>query len=92
MIARLIENQMWSQKVESINSVPFKTIFYYLRGNVNSPIVIENLLGNILAFTPMGFLLPILFDGCEKLRNNLLVAFLVSLCIEIILFRQLGYR
>ena len=83
MIARLIENQTWSQKVAGINFVPFKTIFYYLSGNVNSHIAIKNLLGNILAFTPMGFLLPTLFDGCEKLKNILHVAFLVSLSIEI---------
>ena len=35
-----------------------------------------------MAFSPMGFLLPILFDSCKKLKNILLVVFLVSLSNE----------
>jgi len=83
MIARHLRNQPWSQKIAGINFVPFKTIFYYLGGNVDSNIVLENLLGNILAFSPMGVLLPILFNNCKNLKNILLISFLVSLSIEI---------
>ena len=79
----------WWQKIASINFTPFKTIFYYLRGNQNINVAIVNLLGNILAFIPMGFLLPILFGRYKKIRNVFYISFIVSLSIEMI---QLIFR
>ncbi|MTN45740.1 VanZ family protein [Turicibacter sanguinis] len=59
------------------NFIPFKTIAYYIEsifsGNINLDICIKNLIGPILMFIPMGFLLPTLF---AKLRN--LVRFFIT--------------
>ncbi len=43
----------------SINWVPFRTILKYLTEASSSGVVLTNLAGNILAFVPMGFLLPL---------------------------------
>lgn len=44
------------QRISSSNFISFKTIFYYLGvgGNHNFIISVENILGNIFAFTPLG--------------------------------------
>lgn len=72
------------QRISSSNFIPFKTIFYYLGGNQNFIISVENILGNILAFSPLGFLLPILFNRYKRLKNIFFISVAVSLSIEIV--------
>lgn len=43
------------------NFIPFRTILGYLGGEPSWRIAIDNLLGNILLFIPMGIFLPSLF-------------------------------
>ncbi len=53
----------------SMNFVPLRTITQYLNANINRNIIVTNLLGNIAAFMPMGFLLPLVskkFNGFFK--------------------------
>jgi len=45
----------------SINIIPLKTIIEFLTSGYNMSSIITNLLGNIIAFMPMGFLLSIVF-------------------------------
>ena len=79
------------QKISGINLIPFKTIFYYLGGNQSLTVSVQNILGNILAFSPLGFLLPILFNKYKKLKNIFFISVSVSLSIEIIhLFLNIG--
>ena len=71
-------------RVESYNLVPFKTIKMYITfaDYFQFKIWFTNLFGNILAFMPFGFLLPIVF---KKLRNFWIVtimSFLFSLFVE----------
>jgi len=73
-----------SQKISSINFIPFKTIIYYLKGNQSVRIAMENLLGNIFAFSPLGFLLPLLFKNCKRITNTFLISTGISFFIEII--------
>jgi glycopeptide antibiotics resistance protein len=49
---------------EMTNFIPFRTIISYLKltTKININIVVTNLLGNLLMFTPMGMALPVLFD------------------------------
>lgn len=47
----------------SINVIPLKTIIQFLTSNYNLKIIIINIAGNIAAFVPMGFLLPVLFKS-----------------------------
>jgi len=79
------------QKIAGVNFIPFKTILYYLGGNQSFSVAVENILGNILAFSPLGFLLPILFNKYKKLKNIFFISLSISLSIEIIqLFFNMG--
>lgn len=66
ILAILKSNEISLLKLRLANSnfVPLKTIFYYLFVNRNvaislRSISLRNLLGNIIAFLPLGFLLPV---------------------------------
>ncbi|MEQ8154659.1 MAG: VanZ family protein [Clostridiaceae bacterium] len=73
-----------SQKILGINFVALKTIILYLKGEPSVRIAIENLLGNILAFSPLGFLLPLLFKKYDRLKTVFLISFSISLFIEVL--------
>ena len=64
------------------NFVPFKTILQI----INTPGIFEyrinNNLGNLLGFTPLGLLLPTLFKTCKKASIFILTAFCISLFFE----------
>jgi len=72
------------QKLSGINVIPFKTIVYYLNGNQGFNTAIDNILGNIIAFNPLGFLMPILLNKYKKLVNIFFISVALSLSIEII--------
>lgn len=74
---------LW-QRVVSVNYIPLKTIIYYLGGNPSVGIAIENLLGNTLAFCPLGFLLPMLFKKCNNFKNIFFISAGTSFLIEFI--------
>ncbi len=44
----------------SINLHPFRTIAEYAAASYNRSIIVTNLFGNIAAFVPLGFLLPLI--------------------------------
>lgn len=70
------------------NYVPFKTILMYLGGHPGWGVALVNLLGNIIPFMPIGFLLPLLFRSISwKGVSGIAVA--SSLCIETL---QLVFR
>ncbi|MGM0902887.1 MAG: VanZ family protein [Bacillota bacterium] len=66
------------------NLVPFHTIMNYINatGYINTSIVITNLAGNILAFMPLGFFLPLLFKRYLKFRKTILVVIASTLTVE----------
>jgi len=68
----------------SINIIPFSTILQYLTSSINPNIIRTNILGNIEAFIPMGFLLPINFKKLRKFKKVLLVVFIVTFSIEVL--------
>ncbi|ALC84360.1 MULTISPECIES: VanZ family protein [Bacillus] len=70
----------------TVNLIPFRTISNYLFADINLNIIIENLVGNILAFCPLGILLPFLSNRFHKWRTILLSGLAVSLFYEIIQF------
>jgi glycopeptide antibiotics resistance protein len=65
------------------NYVPLKTILPYLRGYPTWIGAIGNLLGNIIPFMPLGFLLPLLYRPISW-KGVLGIAVAFSLCIEIL--------
>jgi len=67
------------------NFVPFKTIHFYLYlADINVNIRIENLVGNIIGFSPFGFILPLLLKRFQKLRKVTMATFFLSLTFEVI--------
>lgn len=68
----------------SINIIPMRTILEFLTCEYGTKAVITNLAGNIAAFMPMGFLLPIVFIRFYKLDKVLIAALLASLIVEIL--------
>lgn len=68
----------------SINLIPLKTILQYVSSQLPIKIIVVNLLGNIGAFVPMGFLLPLIFSKCSNSLRVVLISIGVSMFIEII--------
>ncbi|MFD2671151.1 VanZ family protein [Marinicrinis sediminis] len=65
------------------NFVPFQTIQLYLfKGDINLNIRIDNLVGNVLGFVPLGFMLPLIFSKLNRLWVVLLASFGLSLFYE----------
>jgi len=71
----------------SHNLVPFKTIIFYLfLADINFNIRIENVVGNIIGFVPLGFILPLLSTRFKEYKMIMLSSFLLSLSIELAQF------
>ena len=83
-LARLGRCVPLSQRILGINFIPFKTITYYLKCEPNLISAVDNLLGNILAYVPLGIFLPLLFKKCRKLKNAILISFCLSFSIEVL--------
>jgi glycopeptide antibiotics resistance protein len=66
----------------SINFIPFKTIIKFLSSSYNFDIVVTNIAGNIAAFVPMGFLLPIVFSRLSGVFRVFIVCLSATLSIE----------
>lgn len=68
----------------SINFIPFKTIMIFLLSSFNVKSVMINILGNIYAFVPMGFLLPFTNKNFFGYKNVILTVLFVSVMIELL--------
>ncbi|MBE5968254.1 MAG: VanZ family protein [Lachnospiraceae bacterium] len=78
----------------NINLYPFKTTLSYIRRVKKSSIsimyVIEHLAGNVIAFLPMGFFIPLLTR--HKLLYSMLICLGIIVLIEVIQFVfMIGY-
>ncbi|WP_049762416.1 VanZ family protein [Lachnoclostridium phytofermentans] len=70
------------------NFIPFHTMMSYLKNsdNLNSSIIYTNIFGNLAAFAPMGFFLPLLFQKLRKFLPFACVMFLTIAVIELAQF------
>ena len=76
------------------NLIPFGTISsYFVRlseGSINKSIVVTNILGNLIAFAPLGILLPLISkEKFSKLLNFIITMIVIVFIIEIIQFMTL---
>lgn len=69
-------------RLRNANLVPFATIAYYLRGEPTPGVALRNLMGNVLLFIPMGFLLPFVVPRLQRMTHILFVSLAVSLLLE----------
>ena len=73
------------------NLIPFRTITTYIQRlmnhTINTSIVFTNILGNLIAFAPMGFFIPILFgDKIKNVKSFTALVVISVLIAEIIQF------
>ncbi|MGY0371969.1 VanZ family protein [Clostridium sp. JNZ J1-5] len=73
-----------SFRITNSNFIPMETIFYYLGGNQSVGVAKSNLLGNIIAFGPLGFLVPIIINKINKFKQIIFISFIFSLILELI--------
>ena len=66
--------------------VPFKEIrrFLIYRENVGFIAFVEKLFGNVIAFVPFGFFIPVISPRNRRFLNVLALTFLLSLTVETI--------
>lgn len=72
-------------RYQTYNLIPFKTIKNYIsvmNGKSGGQFV-TNVIGNIVAFMPLGFLAPILFKSLRRMGVMVFIAFALSLFIEL---------
>ena len=67
-----------------VNFIPFKSIYEIYMFSVSPTVVIRNILGNIVLFIPISFLMGILWEKWGKMKNMLLFSLLVPCGIEFI--------
>ncbi|MCT4598883.1 MAG: VanZ family protein [Vallitalea sp.] len=74
---------------KSYNLEPFKTINNYIkyRQSVSDAIDIRNILGNILAFMPMGFFIPLLSKKTRFFIKIIIISAITSLLVEVIQYK-----
>ena len=79
------------QRIQTANLIPFITIQNYLRLFFDLKVAKINILANIFAFFPLGFLAPLTFEKFNKTVKILILALLISLFYETIqLFFGIG--
>lgn len=77
-------------QITSINIIPFQTIWNSLF-DAALPIQLPNLIYNIAAFVPLGFLLPLISERAQQFAVVLMIAFSISISFELIqIFTRLG--
>ncbi|MFW0862490.1 MAG: VanZ family protein [Candidatus Komeilibacteria bacterium] len=71
------------------NLIPFKTIFGYISGEPTWGIAMRNILGNIIALIPFGFLLTGIYQKLQW-KSVLLTALITGIILELlqILFKS----
>lgn len=75
-----------AQRDYAYNLEPFKEIkrFYHYREQLGMKAFLLNVVGNVAAFMPCGFFLPIVSRRSRrKWYNTILLCFTLSLCVEV---------
>ena len=72
-----------AQGESGANLVPFRTIKAYVN-DISFGIAFINILGNIIPFIPMGFLIPTAFPSQRTIIQTMISCFLLILSIEIL--------
>lgn len=68
-----------------VNVIPFKTIKNYINYSASFHIF-SNIIGNILIFIPLSYMLIYLYEPLRNLKNLIITLSLISFCIEFFQF------
>lgn len=76
----------YSERVYHYNLIPFYEIKRFIRYYeiLGMQAVMLNLAGNVAAFMPFGFFLPVFSVRCKKFLNTVFYSFELSLLVELI--------
>lgn len=76
----------YSERVFHYNLVPFYEIKRFLKYYevLGIEVVVLNLAGNVVAFMPFGFFLPVFSERCKRFLNTVFYSFELSLLVELI--------
>ena len=76
----------YSEREYHYNLIPFHEIkrFIHYHEVLGMEAVILNLVGNVVAFMPFGFFLPVFATRCRTIWNTLLYSFELSVLVELI--------
>lgn len=68
------------------NIIPFHNMIGYLTGSdrFNMDIIINNTLGNVLIFLPLGIFLPLLFKKYSRITKVIIASIVISFSIEVL--------
>lgn len=66
---------------KDINIVPMRTISGFFNGGFNTAFIV-NIIANVLMFSPMGFLMPLLWPRWQSAKKMLLAGLCFSVSIE----------
>ena len=79
--------------IAQVNLIPFNTIVKFITGkgiDVATSDILKvsmlNILGNVVLFMPLGFLMPVLWGKCRTLKIVLAIGIIISVFIEIVQF------
>ncbi len=71
---------------ESLNLIPFKTIFIFIKGffdgSIRKDVAAVNLLGNLIAFSPFAFFMPLLFKKMKSLKRFTIAMLIIVAAVE----------
>ncbi|MCY6353799.1 VanZ family protein [Clostridium sp. ZS2-4] len=81
LLKRVFEYNNLENNIRFANFVPFETIDLYIKRGISYASV-TNVLGNIVLFFPLGFMLPVLSKKSQGIFKVSFVGFLVSLLLE----------
>lgn len=74
----------------ALNLIPFATVWEYVSGVVDSTVSLKmamvNILGNLMAFAPFAFFLPLIFNKFRKFKNFLIAMFCIVVAVELLQF------
>lgn len=76
-------------RYQTVNLIPFRTIrnYFAVRDVMDPSVFLTNVVGNVVAFMPLGFLFPVLY----RKGRTLLWLFCVSLCLSLFIELTQGY-
>ncbi|MFH0070506.1 VanZ family protein, partial [Peribacillus sp. NPDC056705] len=78
----LIETMIEDQLGLKHNFIPFK--IFYDAMSFGLTIILKQVVGNIILFLPMGFVLPRIFTNIQTIKKVIFIGFLASLSIELV--------
>ncbi|WP_338751426.1 VanZ family protein [Bacillus sp. FJAT-52991] len=71
--------------VSNFNLIPFKTLSSYV-SHLDVGVYFLNIVGNIIPFIPLGFLIPIVFPSKKSFIKTMISCLGIIICIEVIQF------